>query len=212
MTLHLLIAFTVSDDHGRRKPTVRSARVAAPCARHPPNPHRRACRSRRPAGAVRHRRRRCRGGGRIVAACPDGAEVSHDPRCSTGWRTKSSNARPEPCGREGLKWVEIMPIPAGHAALVREAKGKRSRFRRNGPDGHQTGTPGRKLRELTLTDEQTERLDALDAEIATLSEPDYVWSDRQKARAGAIVSVDHGGELVVLSRPHPPGGHEGEKS
>jgi ParB family chromosome partitioning protein len=47
------------------------------------------------------------------------------------------------------------------------------------------------LRELDeLDDEQAERLDPLDAEIETLREPEYGWSDRRKARAGAILTVD----------------------
>jgi ParB family transcriptional regulator, chromosome partitioning protein len=49
-----------------------------------------------------------------------------------------------------------------------------------------------------LDDEQAERLDALDAEIETLSECSYIWSDRQKARAGAIVSIGHDGKLAVM--------------
>src|ERR1700677_4103618 len=38
----------------------------------------------------------------------------------------------------------------------------------------------------------------LTGEIETLSERSYIWSDRQKARAGAIVSVDHDAKLAVL--------------
>ena len=49
-----------------------------------------------------------------------------------------------------------------------------------------------------LDDDEAERLDALEAEIEALSERTYTWSDRQKARAGAIVSVDHHGKLAVL--------------
>jgi ParB family chromosome partitioning protein len=36
------------------------------------------------------------------------------------------------------------------------------------------------------------------AEIETLSEHTYIWSDRQKGRAGAIVSVTHDGKLAVM--------------
>jgi ParB family chromosome partitioning protein len=55
------------------------------------------------------------------------------------------------------------------------------------------------LRELDdLTDEQVDRLDALDAEIAALSEAALVFGDRQKARAGVIVSVGDRGRLAVL--------------
>jgi hypothetical protein len=58
-----------------------------------------------------------------------------------------------------------------------------------------------KLREYDeLDDEQAERLDVLDAEIETLSECTYIWSDRQKARAGAIVSATQGGLLPALRR------------
>ncbi len=52
-----------------------------------------------------------------------------------------------------------------------------------------------------LDDEQAERLDACEAEIETLSECTYIWSDRQKARAGAIVSVTHDGKRAVLPSP-----------
>jgi ParB family transcriptional regulator, chromosome partitioning protein len=49
-----------------------------------------------------------------------------------------------------------------------------------------------------LDDDEAERLDACEAEIAALSERSYIWSDRQKARAGAILSVSHDGKLDVL--------------
>ena len=103
--------------------------------------------------------------------------------------------------QEGWTWVEIMPDP-GFDTLrsLGEAKGKCQPLPvKQAKAVAKLEREADKLRELDeLTDEQAERLDALDAEIATLSEPDYGWSDRQKARAGAIVSVDHGGKLVVL--------------
>jgi ParB family chromosome partitioning protein len=42
------------------------------------------------------------------------------------------------------------------------------------------------------------QLEALEAEITALSRHTYVWSERQKERGGAILTVDHDGELVVF--------------
>jgi hypothetical protein len=56
---------------------------------------------------------------------------------------------------------------------------------------HQTLTVDRRPDEVA-------RLDALDEEIAALSERTFVWSDRQKARGGAIVSITHDGKLGVM--------------
>jgi ParB family chromosome partitioning protein len=49
-----------------------------------------------------------------------------------------------------------------------------------------------------FNDDEAERLDVLDAEIETLREHTYIWSDQQKARAGAIVTVHRDGKLTVL--------------
>jgi hypothetical protein len=37
----------------------------------------------------------------------------------------------------------------------------------------------------------------LDAEAAALAEPPVAWSERQKKRCGAVVSIGYGGHLEV---------------
>jgi ParB family transcriptional regulator, chromosome partitioning protein len=103
--------------------------------------------------------------------------------------------------QEGWRWVEIMPDLRADALVgFGEVKGKAQPL-----PPKQTKALAKaereadKLRERDeLDDDEAERLDALEAEIETLSERSYTWSDRQKARAGAIVSVDHHGNLAVL--------------
>ena len=109
--------------------------------------------------------------------------------------------------QEGWNWVEIMP-DADFDALrsFGEAKGKAQPMTAKQEKAlAKAEREADKLRELDeLTDEQSERLDALDAEIETLSEPVYLWSDRQKAKAGAVVSIGYQGDLSIrrgLIRP-----------
>src|SRR5271166_5890831 len=103
--------------------------------------------------------------------------------------------------REGWKWVEIMPDPGiDTLRAFGEAKGKAQPLPpKRAKALAKAQREADRLRERDeLDDDEAERLDALDAEIETLSERTYIWSDRQKARAGAIVSVDHNGKLAVL--------------
>jgi ParB family chromosome partitioning protein len=104
--------------------------------------------------------------------------------------------------REGWSWVEIIPDPSGFDALPEfgAVRGKRQPLA-----AKQAKALAKLERERDslsacddLTDEQAERFDALDAEIAALSEAIFAFSDRQKARAGAIVSFDDRGKLVIM--------------
>ncbi|WP_158920894.1 ParB/RepB/Spo0J family partition protein [Acidisphaera sp. S103] len=106
---------------------------------------------------------------------------------------------------EGWKWVEIVSDFSTLPSFG-EVKGKRQ------PLPPKTVKTLAKLEQEAdrlramdeLTDEELERLEALEAEIGTLSTPVYVWSDRQKTRAGALLSIGHDGALIVergLIRP-----------
>jgi ParB family transcriptional regulator, chromosome partitioning protein len=108
---------------------------------------------------------------------------------------------------EGWKWVEIVP-DAGFDALrdFGEVRGKAQPL----PPKQAKALAGlerqrdRMSDQDDLTDDELERYEQLNAEIAALSEPVYVFSDRQKAKAGAIVGIGQGGELAVhrgLIRP-----------
>ena len=48
-----------------------------------------------------------------------------------------------------------------------------------------------------LTDEEAERLEALDAEAAALAEAPLAWSERQKKRCGVVVSIGYDGGLEL---------------
>jgi ParB family chromosome partitioning protein len=103
--------------------------------------------------------------------------------------------------QEGWQWVQILP-DADFDTLrsFGEVKGKRQPLpAKQAKALAKTEREADRLREAEeLTDEEAERLDVLDAEITVLSEHEYVWSDRQKARAGAVISLDHDGKLAVL--------------
>jgi ParB family transcriptional regulator, chromosome partitioning protein len=103
--------------------------------------------------------------------------------------------------QEGSKWIEITPDPDG---LDLDGFGE--------VRGNAQPLPPKQAKALAkaereadklrtrdeLDDDEAERLDVLDAEIAALSEHSYTWSDRQKARAGAIVNIAHDGKLAVI--------------
>ena len=100
---------------------------------------------------------------------------------------------------EGWKWVLVMPdfdaldgfgemrgkaqpMPPKQAKALAKALREADRFRDRDE----------------LDDDEAERLDALDDEIAALSERTFIWSDRQKARGGAIIGIEHDGKLGVM--------------
>jgi ParB family chromosome partitioning protein len=103
--------------------------------------------------------------------------------------------------QEGWPWVQILPdADFDTLRLFGEVKGKRQPLpAKQAKALAKAECEADRLREAEeLTDEEAERLDVLEAEIAVLSEHEYVWSDRQKARAGAVISLEHDGRLAVL--------------
>ena len=108
---------------------------------------------------------------------------------------------------EGWQWVEIVPEIDGTTLRgFEELRGKREPL------------PAKQARALAklekerdrlgerddLTDDEAERCEQIDTEIATLSEAAVTYSDRQKARAGAFVAIGTDGRLDVargLVRP-----------
>jgi ParB family chromosome partitioning protein len=110
--------------------------------------------------------------------------------------------------QEGWSWVEVLPDPAGFETLPEfgQVRGKRQPLpAKQAKALAKLERERHRLNECDdLTDEQVERAAALDEEIADLSEATFLFSDRQKARAGAIVSVDYRGKLSItrgLVRP-----------
>ena len=204
MTLDCLMAFTVSDDHEAQEAAWFEASGWQRSAH--------AIRQRLTAAHVQADDRRARfvtvaayvaaGGGVVTDLFQTESEgYLTDPALLDRLAGEKLEREAAAVRGEGWKWVEIapdadydrlrsfwevkgkpQPLPAQQAKALAKAEGEADR-----------------LRELDeLTDEQADRLDALDTEIAALSEPDYLWSDRQKAKAGAILSIGHDGQLVVL--------------
>ena len=93
-----------------------------------------------------------------------------------------------------------------HHARPRRARRLRRNAGQGAADAAETGQSARKaLREADrlrdrdeLDDDEAARLDALEEEIAALSERTFVWSDRQKARGGAIIGIEQDGKLGVM--------------
>jgi len=164
---------------------VRSFGMAAQRPRDPATAHRRACASRRPPCAVRNRRGLCRRRWRRRHRSFQTESEGYltDPALLDRLAGEKLEREAAAVRGEGWKWVEIapdadydrlrsfwevkgkpQPLPAQQAKALAKAEREADR-----------------LREIDdLTDEQADRLDALDTDIATLSEPDYLWSDRQK--------------------------------
>ncbi len=210
MTLDHLMAFTVSDDHAAQE----AAWLDAPEWNRSAHAIRRAL----TAAHVEADDRRARyvtvaayvaaGGGVITDLFQTESEgYLTDPVLLDRLVTEQLERDADTVRREGWKWVEIIPEP-GSATLraFGEVKGKCQPL-----PAKQAKTLAKLQREADelgrlddLTTGQADRLAALDDQIEALSAPVYVWSDRQKARAGAIVGLGHDGKLVVrrgLIRP-----------
>lgn len=102
--------------------------------------------------------------------------------------------------QEGWNWVEIVPVLT-YDALHGFARthGKREPLP---PKQARALAKAEKQRDALaeadeLTDEQSERYDALEAEIAALEKAQLAWSDRQKRNAGAVIGIQRGGVLAV---------------
>jgi ParB family chromosome partitioning protein len=210
MTLDQLMAFTVSDDHAAQEAAWHDA---PEWDRHPHNIRRRLT-----AAHIRADDRRARfvsvaayvaAGGAVITDLfrTDSEGYLTDPALLDRLVTDKLNGVAEVLRQEGWKWVEIMPD------LARDALRSYGRV-----NGKRQPLPAKQAKALVkaererdalreaddLTDEQAERYDELERQIAALSEAEYLWSDRQKARCGVVVSIDHDGELDLtrgLIRP-----------
>ena len=101
---------------------------------------------------------------------------------------------------ESWKWVEILP-EASYEAL-------RGYGRQQGKPQPMPAKQAKALAKVEaarealaakdeLTDEEAEKLEALDAQAAALAEVPVAWSERQKKRCGAVVSLGYDGELEI---------------
>ncbi|OYV36440.1 MAG: hypothetical protein B7Z80_15565 [Rhodospirillales bacterium 20-64-7] len=206
MTLDHVMAFTVSDDHKAQE----AAWFDVPDYERRPH----SIRRRLTEAHVKADDRRARfvsvaayvaAGGAIVTDLFQKSDEGYltDPALLDRLVDEKLVREAEAVRQEGWKWVEIMPdISFDALRSFGEAKGKAQPI----PPKQEKALAkaereAEKLRELEeLTDEQSERLDALDAEIEALSEPVYEWSDRQKAKTGHP------------ARFNQAGGYEGCKS
>lgn len=103
---------------------------------------------------------------------------------------------------EGWQWVEVHPmlswsqLAAFDRAETVEAPLKKSEAKQL--------TAWRKRRETLIAqleneedEDGLEQLEALESDIAPLEAKARAWPDNEKARAGAIVSIDHAGGLII---------------
>jgi ParB family transcriptional regulator, chromosome partitioning protein len=203
MNLEQLMAFTVADDHAAQE----AAWFDAPDYERNP----RSIRRRLTAGQVSATDRRAvfagldayrEAGGHVITDLFQSDDEGYlsdlallDRLCAERLEHEAEAIR-----AEGWKWVEIMP----------EASYETFRSYGRQP-GKPQPLPAKQAKALAkveaareelaakdeLTDEEADRLDALDAEAAALAEPPLEWSDRQKKRCGAVVSIGYDGDLDV---------------
>ena len=177
MTLDQLMAFTVSDDHAAQE----AAWFDAPewqRSRHAIRQRLTAAhvQSGRPARALRHRRGLCGGGGRCRHRPVPGRErrLSHRSRVARPARDEKLEREAEAVRQEGWKWVEIMPDFAFDA--LRRLRGNEGQGAAACRRNRQKALAKAEARSRPacansdeLDDDEAERLDALEAEIAALS-------------------------------------------
>lgn len=203
MTLEQLMAFTVADDHAAQE----AAWFDAPDYDRSP----RGIRRRLTEGHVSAGDRRAvfvgieayrESGGPVVTDLFQSEDEGYladagllDRLCAARLEREAEAIR-----AEGWKWVEIIleasyealrgygrqygkpqPLPAKQAKALAKVEAAREKL----------------TAKDELTDEEAEELEALDAEAAALSEAPVAWSERQKKRCGAVVSIGYDGELEV---------------
>jgi ParB family transcriptional regulator, chromosome partitioning protein len=101
---------------------------------------------------------------------------------------------------DGWKWVEIMP-EVSYEAL--SGYGRQPGKREPLPAKQQKALEKLLQQRDALaekeeySDEDAAQIDALDAQIATLEDASLTWSDRQKKRCGAVVTIGHDGNVEI---------------
>jgi ParB family transcriptional regulator, chromosome partitioning protein len=203
MTLEQLMAFTVADDHAAQE----AAWFDAPD--YDRNP--RSIRRRLTAGHVPGTDRRAvfvgleayrQAGGHIVTDLFQSDDEGYlaDPALLDRLCAERLEREAEAIRAEGWKWVQIMPEASFEAV--------RGYGRQHGKPQPMPAKQAKALAKVEaardaltakdeLTDEEADELEALDAEAAALSEPPVAWSERQKKRCGAVVSIGYDGDLDV---------------
>jgi ParB family chromosome partitioning protein len=202
MSLDQMMAFTVSDDHAAQE----AAWFDAPEWQRSAV----AIRQRLTAAHVRADDRRARfvtaeayveAGGSVVTDLfrADSNSYLTDPALLDRLVTEKLEREADAMRHEGWKWVLIMP---DFDALdgYGEMRGKAQPM-----PPKQAKALAKALREADrlrdrdeVDDDEAARLDVLEEEIAALSERTFVWSDRQKARGGAVIGIEQGGRLGVM--------------
>ena len=214
LTLEQLMAFTVADDHAAQE----AAWFDAPDYDRSP----RGIRRRLTEGQVSASDRRAvfagldayrDAGGHIVTDLFQSEDEGYladavllDRLCTARLEREAEAIR-----AEGWKWVEIMPeasyealrgygrqhgkpepLPAKQAKALAKVEAARDRL----------------AAKEELTDAEAEELEALDGEAAALAEAPVAWSERQKKRCGAVVSIGYEGELEITRGLIAPRRHE----
>ncbi len=210
LTLDQMMAFTLADDHGAQE---RAWFEAAPYDREPQDIRRRLTAAHIVASDDRARfvtldAYTAAGGGVVTDLFqPDSHSYLTDAALLDRLVNEKLEQAAESVRQEGWHWVEIVPaLRYDTLADYGRQQGKRQKL------------PGRQAKALAkaerqrdtlavqdeLTDEEAERFDALEDEIAALEAQRLVWSERQKAKGGAVVGIGRDGSLCVergLLRP-----------
>jgi ParB family chromosome partitioning protein len=204
MNLEQLMAFTVSDDHAAQE----SAWFDVPDFDRSPRSIRRRLTAEHVSGADRravfvgldaYRQ----AGGHIITDLFQSDDEGYltDPALLDRLCAARLEREAEAIRTEGWKWVQIMPdtsfetlrsygrqqgkpqpMPAKQAKAVAKVEAARDAL----------------TEKDELTDEEQSELEELEAEAAALAKPPVEWSDRQKKRCGAVVSVGYDGEVDVM--------------
>lgn len=104
---------------------------------------------------------------------------------------------------EGWQWVETRP-ELDYEYLAQFGRRQPKIEERSDEEERHLSELGTQYDELVseleeeASEEDLERLDAIEAEIKSLSEPREQWDDEVKKDSGAFVAIDYGGALVVV--------------
>jgi ParB family transcriptional regulator, chromosome partitioning protein len=200
MNLEQLMAFTVSDDHAaqesawdelaewNRRPQAIRAHLTREQVR---GDDRRACFVTLDAYKA--------AGGHVTTDLFRSETYLADPALLDRLCAAKLESEAEAVRGEGWKWIEIMPEVSYDAlAGYGRQKGKQElsakQEKRLGKLRQQRDGLAAKEE---YNDEDAAAIDSLDAEIERILADSLAWSDRQKKRCGAVVSIDHDGKLDV---------------
>jgi ParB family chromosome partitioning protein len=201
MNLEQLMAFTVSDDHAAQE---NAWAELAEWNRRP-----QAIRAHLTKTHVDADDRRVRfvaleayrqAGGQIITDLFESETYVADAALLDRLCAEKLEAEAQAVRAEGWKWVEIMP-EASYEAL--SGYGRQSGTREPLPAKQQKALEKLQRQRDALaekeeySDEDAAQIDALDAQIAALEETALTWSDRQRTRYGAVVTIGHDGSVEI---------------